>query len=247
MENEPKVIEPTEQPATAVTPEASHQTEVSENPAVIEPVATVAPTVVNASATTQPVVADAPQTKQIISSGVNPGKTLGVVGLILAVLLPLIGLILSIIAKHKSKKAGFKNGAAVAGIIISIVVMLLSVVAVSAIVLTAVNVTKAPIAASGAFLDNLTSNNLVVAYNSTGAGFREGYTQKEFNAAFTPAVEAGLKKVAVISSNVATNNGLTSATVVYKATASDGNYKVTVELEKVNNDWKIVNVTSAKQ
>ncbi len=60
------------------------------------------------SATTEPV-------------GENPGKTLGIVGLVLAFLMPLIGLILSIIAKNKSKKAGFSNTPAVVGIIISLV------------------------------------------------------------------------------------------------------------------------------
>lgn len=53
--------------------------------------------------------------------GENPGKTLGIVGLVLAFLMPLIGLILSIIAKNKSKKAGFSNTPAVVGIIVSIV------------------------------------------------------------------------------------------------------------------------------
>lgn len=47
-----------------------------------------------------------------------PGKTLGIVGLILAILLPLVGLILSIVAMVQSRKAGAKNGPALAGIIV---------------------------------------------------------------------------------------------------------------------------------
>ena len=60
----------------------------------------------------------------------NPGLVLGVVGLILAILWPLqlIGLILSIVARGQSKRAGFTNGFATAGIIISIIIMVLSII-----------------------------------------------------------------------------------------------------------------------
>jgi hypothetical protein len=52
----------------------------------------------------------------------NPGKGLGVAGLICGILLgpgAFIGLILSIVGLRKSKKSGFSNGVAVAGIVIS--------------------------------------------------------------------------------------------------------------------------------
>jgi len=56
---------------------------------------------------------------------VVPGKTLGIVGLILAFIGPvaLLGLILSIVAKVQSKNAGVKNTPATAGIIVSIIVI----------------------------------------------------------------------------------------------------------------------------
>jgi hypothetical protein len=50
----------------------------------------------------------------------NPGKKLGVIGLVLAILFNVVGLIVSIVALRKSKKAGFKNVAAVWGIIIGL-------------------------------------------------------------------------------------------------------------------------------
>ena len=53
-------------------------------------------------------------------AGSVPGKTLGIVGVILAFLAPPIGLILSIVAKVQSRNAGVKNGAATAGIVLSI-------------------------------------------------------------------------------------------------------------------------------
>jgi len=53
-----------------------------------------------------------------------PGKTLGIVGLVLSCIFfvgisVLVGLILSIVALVQSRKAGYKNGPALAGIIIS--------------------------------------------------------------------------------------------------------------------------------
>lgn len=61
-------------------------------------------------------------------AGEDPGKTLGIVGLVCAFLIPLVGLIVSIVARGKSKAAGFKNGLATGGIIVSIVAMILGIV-----------------------------------------------------------------------------------------------------------------------
>jgi hypothetical protein len=71
---------------------------------------------------------------------VNPGKTLGIVGLIMAFFfgLNIVGLVLSIVGLNKSKKVGMKNGPALAGIIVSIVtivigaIILISVIALGA-------------------------------------------------------------------------------------------------------------------
>lgn len=67
----------------------------------------------------------------------NPGKTLGIVGLVLGIvgffilfLAPIAGLVVSIIGRNKSKRAGHKNGLAVAGIIVSIVALLANIIAV---------------------------------------------------------------------------------------------------------------------
>ncbi|MEK8227797.1 DUF4190 domain-containing protein [Oerskovia sp. M15] len=60
----------------------------------------------------------------------DPGKTLGIVGLVLSILgcTSLIGLILSIVAFVKSRKAGFKNGIALAGIIVGAILVVASIV-----------------------------------------------------------------------------------------------------------------------
>lgn len=69
----------------------------------------------------------------------DPGKTLGIVGLVLAFLAPLIGLILSIIARNQSRNAGFENKLAKAGIIVSIVFMVLIVLIYVAAAVVAMN------------------------------------------------------------------------------------------------------------
>lgn len=56
----------------------------------------------------------------------NPGKTLGVIGLVLAIVAWPIGLIVSFVAKSKSKRAGFKNGPATAGIVLSVLALVIT-------------------------------------------------------------------------------------------------------------------------
>lgn len=73
----------------------------------------------------------APQSygQQPAAGAEDPGKTLGIVGLVLAFVFSLAGLIVSIVARNKSKAAGFDNAPAKWGIILSIVFMVLGVIA----------------------------------------------------------------------------------------------------------------------
>jgi Ca2+/H+ antiporter len=57
-----------------------------------------------------------------------PGKTLGIVGLILAIFFNVIGLIISAIALSQSRKAGFKNTPALAGVIVGAVLLVLGII-----------------------------------------------------------------------------------------------------------------------
>lgn len=69
----------------------------------------------------------------------NPGKVWGIVGFVLAFFpfLSLVGIILSIVGLVKSKRAGAKNGLAIAGIIVGIVVLIVTVlITISIIALT---------------------------------------------------------------------------------------------------------------
>jgi len=58
----------------------------------------------------------------------SDGRTLGIVGLILAFVFSLAGLIVSLIARGQSKRAGVPNGPATAGIILSIIFLVLGLI-----------------------------------------------------------------------------------------------------------------------
>ena len=58
----------------------------------------------------------------------NPGRTLGIVALVLAIFLSIVGAIIGIVALNKSKKAGFKNGPALAAIIVGFVLFAIQLI-----------------------------------------------------------------------------------------------------------------------
>jgi hypothetical protein len=62
------------------------------------------------------------------TDGPVPGKTLGIVAFILSFFIQLVALILGIIALVQSRKAGAKNGWALAAIIISVVLMVIGII-----------------------------------------------------------------------------------------------------------------------
>jgi small-conductance mechanosensitive channel len=58
----------------------------------------------------------------------DPGRTLGIIGLILSIVASVAGLIVSVIARNRSRAAGFDNTIAKAGIIVGIITTVLVVV-----------------------------------------------------------------------------------------------------------------------
>lgn len=88
-----------------------------------------APSAYAVSAPSAPVYA---QSSQAVV--VNPGRTLGIVGFILAFFVSPAGIIVSAIGLSRSRKAGQKNGLALAGLILSIVFLILSIVIIAAVV-----------------------------------------------------------------------------------------------------------------
>ncbi len=73
------------------------------------------------------------------AGGDDPGKGMGIAALIFAFIAPLIGFILGLMARSKSKKAGHKNGLALAAIIISTISMVVGLLIASMIILLAVS------------------------------------------------------------------------------------------------------------
>lgn len=72
-----------------------------------------------------PAPAAAPYSTPGAATDEDPGRMLGIVALILAFFVQIAGLIVGIIARKKSKEAGYSNGFATAAIWISIVLMVL--------------------------------------------------------------------------------------------------------------------------
>jgi len=61
-------------------------------------------------------------------SGAVPGRTLGIVAFVVAIFFNVIGLILGIVALVQSRKAGVKNGWAVAAIIVGAILFVVGVI-----------------------------------------------------------------------------------------------------------------------
>lgn len=83
----------------------------------------------------QPYAAAPPATYGAPVQQTIPGRTMGIVAFILSFFIQLIALILGIVALVQSRKAGHKNGFAVAAIIISSVLMVIGVIIFIAVVI----------------------------------------------------------------------------------------------------------------
>ncbi|MEZ3158672.1 hypothetical protein AB1K56_17270 [Microbacterium sp. BWR-S6Y] len=68
------------------------------------------------------------------ASGPVPGRTLGIVALVVAIFFNVIGLILGIVALVQSRKAGHKNGFAVAAIIVGAVLTVIGIIVAIAVI-----------------------------------------------------------------------------------------------------------------
>lgn len=95
---------------------------------------------------------------------VDPGKTMGIIALILPFVgFSLVGLVLGIIAKVKSKKAGFKNTPALIAIIVSIVITIGSIIAIIVGITLFMNVTNEILEACQTGAETVTINNQVIS------------------------------------------------------------------------------------
>jgi len=74
-------------------------------------------------------------------SGDDPGKGLAIAGVVLAFFFSLLGLILSIVAKKKSKAAGFNNTLATIGIVLNSIFIVLSILTIAILILITLTAT----------------------------------------------------------------------------------------------------------
>jgi uncharacterized iron-regulated membrane protein len=218
------------------TPKDKQETsaETTETPKTVESPKSTAPVTAKSSAVTE-----------------DPGKTLAIIGIIAPFIgLALVGLILAIIANSKSKKAGFKNTLAKIGIIINIVFIFIAFIAVTIsifVAVAAVNTLKAPVAASNTFTSSLANGDLAKAYSEASSELKAKYpTQAEFSTEYDSS-GIGLKFGSVTSKNINTENGLTTATVVYDADVQGQKYTMTVKLVKENGQWLVLSISPAKK
>jgi len=65
-----------------------------------------------------------------VAGTTDPNKTLGIVALVLAIVASIVGAIIGIVAYTKSKKAGYKNGFALAAIIVGFVFFVIQVISI---------------------------------------------------------------------------------------------------------------------
>ena len=77
------------------------------------------------------------QLPQQLNTNIDPGSTFGVIGLVMAFFIAPIGIVLSAIGLSKSKKSGFKNNLALAGIIVGSIVSVLVVLSIILLVSSA--------------------------------------------------------------------------------------------------------------
>lgn len=61
-------------------------------------------------------------------TGEDPARTLGLIALLLAIFLNIVGAIVGIVALNKSRKAGHKNGFALAAIIVGFTLFVISLI-----------------------------------------------------------------------------------------------------------------------
>ena len=89
-----------------------------------------------------PAYSNAPQYNAAPSGGSTPGRTMAIIALILAIIpgTQVIGLILGIVALVQSRKAGAKNGLAIAAIIVSVVLLIIGIIIVIALISFAASV-----------------------------------------------------------------------------------------------------------
>jgi len=220
-------------------------------PAEKAPVETTAPSATKAPEAT--VSSAKNQTSQAKSqpSQDDPGKTMAIISIVMPFIgLSLVGLILAFIALSKSKKAGFKNVLAKVSIAVNAVVIAIALITITIAIIVsvaAVSALNAPVAASNTFTSGLADNDLAKAYSEVSSSLKAKYpTQAQFDTEYNSS-GIGLKFGSITSKNINTENGVTTATIVYDAEVQGQQYVMTVKLVKENGKWLVVSIEPVKK
>lgn len=155
----------------------------------------------------------------------NPGKTLAIISLVLPFLsLSAVGLVLAIIAKVKSKKAGFKNTLATVSIVLNTLFVLISLALMALFVLALPLIQARSVAV--AFNNSITEGNYDTALSYTANPEQDAEVTKSYFAYLKESIGTGYTETA--SSNK-------DGTYGFVYTTSDGStyYRIVVSDNKV--------------
>lgn len=177
------------------------------------------------------------------------GKGLGIASLVTSLLgMGLIGFILGLVGLSKSKKAGQKNGLALAGTIIGAVVMAISVVifivVISIIAMGARSFDDSK-NVSNQFLNAVQAGEPGAAYDLTSSSFRQVTDEEQLSGVIAQVTEALQGNEEVTASAINSNNGVTTATFVYTISTVDGPVYVRIVLQQNGSEWEVVSFKSS--
>ncbi len=139
----------------------------------------------------------------------------------------------------KPKKSLKKKLAIIVGAVVAVIVALILIVNTA---------TSAPVKVSNAFISYLQAGNTTAAYDLFTAAAQEATDEDYFADIVDSASEILTGKPDMKSKSVNGETGTAAtATVVYQIQGTDAVYEITVNLQKENGEWKVLNYESDAQ
>jgi hypothetical protein len=139
----------------------------------------------------------------------------------------------------KPKKSLKKKLTIIIGAVVAVIVALILIVSTA---------TSAPVKVSNAFISDMQAGNAAAAYDLFTAAAQEATDEDYFAEIVDSASEILTGKPDMKSKTVSGETGTAAmATVVYQIQGTDASYLVTVNLQKENGEWKVLNYESDAQ
>jgi hypothetical protein len=121
-------------------------------------------------------------------------------------------------------------------------ILLIVLVAIVAIFIIASFATSGVSTASNKFVDNLLQGNSGSAYSMLSPEAQKTVSEADFASVVNRMDDVLADSAKQVSKDVQSETGSASTgTVVYEIKGTDGTYKLTVNLTKVDGDWKVLN------